>query len=135
MLAIKKLRLFLSRTSLLSLELQYRLEASMADLLNLLQILVRFSLSLSPRIYTYIWFTILIRSSLFLSLHHFLHRNLQSMEDFIIDSLKKNLSCRFTSLPSSLSPGIENLRSVLSKLLKLLIYMKFKTLKLWFLNI
>ncbi|KAL7199729.1 hypothetical protein ACSBR2_021937 [Camellia fascicularis] len=31
------------------------------------------------------------------------------MEDFIIDSLKKNLSCRFTSLPSSLSPGIENL--------------------------
>ncbi|KAI7983531.1 Glutamine synthetase [Camellia lanceoleosa] len=26
------------------------------------------------------------------------------MEDFIIDSLKKNLGCRFTSLPSSLSP-------------------------------
>ncbi|CAL5332245.1 unnamed protein product [Camellia sinensis] len=26
------------------------------------------------------------------------------MEDFIIDSLKKNLSCRFTSLPSSLLP-------------------------------
>ncbi|KAI7990270.1 putative serine/threonine protein kinase IRE [Camellia lanceoleosa] len=32
------------------------------------------------------------------------------MEDFIIDSLKKNLGCRFTSLPSSLSPGIENPR-------------------------
>ncbi|GMP54511.1 hypothetical protein CsSME_00019668 [Camellia sinensis var. sinensis] len=30
------------------------------------------------------------------------------MEDFIVDSLKKNLGCRFTSLPSSLSPGIEN---------------------------
>ncbi|KAL7235895.1 hypothetical protein ACSBR1_019223 [Camellia fascicularis] len=34
------------------------------------------------------------------------------MEDFIIDSLKKNLCCRFSSLLSSLSPGIENPRSV-----------------------
>ncbi|KAI8007152.1 Transcription initiation factor TFIID subunit 1 [Camellia lanceoleosa] len=38
------------------------------------------------------------------------------MEDFIIDSLKKNLGCRFTSLPSSLSPGMENPRYALDNI-------------------